>query len=361
MNAHRSKGPATGFALLAVLVLLLVLSIIASSVALVSERAVREAGQRVDEEAFRRDAFSTRETVMFLLATQRTTVAGLTVDEQMRTPDGGLRPFTEDDLDQGLSMLPVGNEIRLDGRPYAGFGRVVFALQDGRGLISPNWSPWFVRKALAEQLGADPRRWADIEALRLDFQDADELLRPNGAERRDYVRRGLPPPPDRPITTPVELRAALGWGPLLANLDDGELMRRTTITWESFLNVNTAPMENLALVPGLDAAAARRAVALRNTTPWATVWEFGDAFGVRREDVRDALFLFPNGTGTLQLWDSRGGPVHLLHWTLTGADEGGYTWRLDYDFVLPRPEGGPERAAGAVPTAPFATPVPGRR
>lgn len=347
-----------GFALLAVLVMLVVLTIIASSVALMSERAVDEARQRIERAEFERDAFSTRETVMYLLSTQRMTIGGLTVDGQMRTASGELRPFTAEDLEQGLSPLPVGNELRLDGTAYRGLGRTRFALQDGRGLLSPNWSPWFVRRQFAEAQGAEPRRWPDLEALRLDYQDADELLRINGAERREYVRRGLAPPANRPITTPLELRRMDGWGPLVADLDDAELMRTMTVTWDVYVNVNTAPERNLLNVPGVDRAAAARAVALRQSAPWTTTWSFADAFAIRRDDVRESLFLFPNGTGTLTLWSADGGPAHLMHWTLTGADEGGYPWRLDYDFPLPQPETSTGLGARPAPAPLLAAPVP---
>jgi len=362
MNSLRSKtGGQPGFALLAVLVILVILSLLASNVALVSERAVRDAKQRIERETYARDAFSTRETLLYLLATQRVTVAGLTVDEQLRTSTGELRPISTEDLEEGVSSLPVGNEIRLDGTPYRGIGRVVFALQDGRGLISANWSPWFVRKNLAEQLGSPPRAWPDLESMRLDYQDPDELTRPNGAERRDYVGLGLRPPTNRPIVTPIELRGMVGWASLLQPLDDAELMQRMTTTWDVFLNVNTAPIENLTLVPELAPASASRAIDLRQLSPWTTTWSFADTFGLRREDVRDSLFLLPNGTGTLSLWDAGGGPVDLLHWTLTGADEGGYPWRLDYDFVLPRPEESAARSARTPPTELLAAPVPDRR
>jgi DNA uptake protein ComE-like DNA-binding protein len=354
-------GTTGGFALLAVLVILLLLSMVAASVALVSERSVADAQRRVDDAAFRREAFSTRETLLYLLATQRVTVAGLTIDDQVRTPDGTLRPMLDEDLVEGLSVLPVGNEIRLDGTPYRGVGNTAFMLQDGRGLLSPNWSPWFIRSALAEDLGAEPRRWPDLEAKRLDFQDQDDLVRVNGAERRDYEQKGLPPPTNRPFATPVELRAVDGWSDLLGEWDDDMMMRRMAVTRDAYININTAPPELLRLIPGMDEASARRAAGLRNTAPWTTAWSFAGTFGIRRDDVKETLLVLPNGTGTLVIMPLNDGPAHLEHWTLTGADEQGYPWRIDYDFVLPRPEEGTARAVRPPPTDLLAAPLPDRR
>jgi len=360
MKTSKTSPREEGFALLAVLVILLVLTLLASGVALTTERAVVDMQGRIDEEAFRRDAFSTQETLAYLLATQRVTVAGLTVDDQVRDPDGRLRPMREEDLDEGLSPLPIGNEIRLDGTPYRGVGRAVFALQDGRGLLSPNWSPWFVRQAWIESLGGEPKRWPDLEARLHDYQDGDDLLRPNGAERREYAREGRPPPPNRPLATPMELRGVSGWSQLLEGMDDATLAQRMTVTRDAFVNLNTAPAENLALLPGVGLASAQRSVDLRANAPWTTTWSFAGAFGVQRDDVRESLFLFPNGTGTLTLWNNGSGPGHLVHWTLTGADEGGYPWRLDYDFLLPRPDEGAPRRVRPPPAPLFASPLPDR-
>lgn len=355
-----SQARERGFALLAVLVILLILTLLASSVALTTERAVADAQGRIDEATYERDAFSTRETLTYLLATQRVTIGGLTVDDQIREADGTLRPLTDEDIDEGISPLPVGNEIRLDGTPYRGVGSAVFALQDGRGLLSPNWSAWFMRQAWIESLGAEPRQWPDLEARLHDYQDGDDLLRPNGAERREYARLERPPPANRPLTTPLELREVAGWSPLLDSVDDATLAQRATITRETFININTAPLENLALVPGVGRASAQRAVDLRAAAPWSTAWSFASAFGVRRDDVREALFLLPNGTGTLVLRREGSGTGQLLHWTLTGADEGGYPWRLDYDFLLPRPDESASQRIRPPPSALFSAPLPDR-
>ena len=359
-TSMNSRSREEGFALLAVLVILVILALLASSVALTTERAVADMQGRIDDESFRRDAFSTQETLAYLLVTQRVTIAGLTVDDQVRDADGSLRPMSAEDIDEGVSPLPIGNEIRLDGTPYRGVGRAVFALQDGRGLLSPNWSPWFVRQAWTESLGGEPNRWPDLEARLHDYQDGDDLLRPNGAERREYTRAGRLPPANRPLTTPLELREVSGWSPLLADVDDATLAQRMTVTRDTFVNINTAPAETLALVPGVGPTSAERAVDLRANNPWTTTWSFAAAFGVRRDDVREALFLFPNGTGTLTLRNEGVGPGHLVHWTLTGADEGGYPWRLDYDFLIPRPDEGATERIRPPPTILFSAPLPDR-
>ena len=82
-TSMNSRSREEGFALLAVLVILVILALLASSVALTTERAVADMQGRIDDESFRRDAFSTQETLAYLLVTQRVTIAGLTVDDQV--------------------------------------------------------------------------------------------------------------------------------------------------------------------------------------------------------------------------------------------------------------------------------------
>jgi len=349
-----------GFALLTVIVLLTILSIIAGSVALMSERAVEDVSTRAEAWEDEKDAFSTRETLIYLLATQRMTIRGLTVDDRVRLADGQLRPMQPEDIDEGLSVLPIGNEIRLDGTPYQGLGRIVFSLQDGRGLLSPNWSPPPLREALVQSLGSPSSSWRALESKRLDFQDADDLVRADGAEAHDYLRRGLPEPANRPLLTPLELRNVAGWRDTVSVLDDETIADRMVVTWDVYVNINTAPAANLALIPGLSPRAAERAVALRDVSPWTTTWAFADTFGVSRQDIRDLLLLAPNGTGTMSLWSSRGGPRQTHHWTLTGADEGGYPWRIDYDLVLPPANGRPAARPRPAPSNLLASPVPDR-
>ena len=137
----------SGFVLVAVLALLVVLTLLASAVAVASMRAVSDAQTDIDAFNGELDMISTRDTLLFMLSTQRMTLGGLTVDDAVATSG----PSADDEDTEGLAVMPVGNEIRLDNTPYAGIGNAHFALQDGRGLLNPNMTADFMRHSLYAQ------------------------------------------------------------------------------------------------------------------------------------------------------------------------------------------------------------------
>lgn len=325
-----------GFILVVVLVALVVLSLLAGAVAVSSARAVREAQAEV--EAFEEEVagIGTRDTLLYLLATQRQTVGGMTLDDQVVLVAGQATAFPPEDGDAPLSTLPIGNEVKLDSTPYEGLGPVRFALQDDAGLFSINWSTTF-RPGLFDLLGVPVGARDALEAKRLDYQDADALHRLGGAEAPQYREAGLPPPSNRTLVTPLELRNVPGWREALAPFDDAEVMRLLTAARSVVLNANTATELSLRVLPGVDEATAQRIVALRRQQPFMLERRFTREFQLPVDEMAP-IGLLAVGYGTLALWHNAGGPVSLLHWTLTPIDEGGRPWRLDYEITLPRDE-----------------------
>lgn len=334
-NARRERG----FVLVAVLVALVVITLLASAVALVSERAMAEA--QADVGAFEGEIATTgtRDTVLYLLNTQRQTFGGLTVDQQVVWSVGqatASRP-TDNDFDDAISLLPIGNEIRLDGTPYLGLGGARFALQDDAGLFSPNWTFPHYRPGFFSLLKVSAEEWNGMEVKRLDYQDPDSLYRLGGAEADEYRGKKLPPPTNRTLVTPLEARRILGWGDALKSRDDASVMSLLTAARTVMVNVNTAPAEVLRTLPGVDEAMAMRMVALRDKLPYMLTWQFLQTFNLPL-DEEQPIGLLAVGYGTLKLWHNGVGPVRLVHWTLTPIDEGGRPWRLDYEIALPRDE-----------------------
>lgn len=322
--------------LVAVLVALVVLTLLASAVAVVSERAVAEA--HADANAFDGEiaAVGTRDSVLYLLSTQRQTYGGLTVDQQVVWSVGqatAIRP--DDDFGDATNFLPIGNEIKLDGTPYKGLGSVRFALQDDAGRFSPNWSFPMYRAGFLTMLGVPADAWDRLDACLLDYQDPDDLYRLNGAERKQYKEQGRPGPANRTLLTPLELRRVMGWDKALAKLDDAKVMDLLTVARTVNINVNTAAPETLRSLPGVDATTAQRIVDLRQKLPHMLAWQFIQTFNLPMDETQP-LGLLAVGYGTLKLWHNVGGAVRMIHWTLTPTDEGGRPWRLDYEIVLPR-------------------------
>lgn len=361
MSRTETRGQ-DGFVLVAVLVALVIVTILASAVAVVSERALAEA--RADDLDFQAELAmtGTRDTLLYLLNTQRQTFGGLTVDEQIVWSAGQATAIRAggDELDEGPPLLPVGNEIRLDGTAYQGLDGVVFALQDDAGLFSPNWSYDYFRPGFFSLLGVPPEQWAGLEAKRLDYQDPDSLHRLGGGEAAQYRERDLPPPSNHVLLTPLETRSVLGWNQALADRDDASIMSLLTASRTVFVNVNTAPAEVLRTIPGVDADTAERIVTLRETQPFMLEWAFRQAFNLPLGPDQPVGMLAV-GYGTLKLWHNEGGPVRLVHWTLTPVDEGGRPWRLDYEITLPRDDASDPALVRPTQTPLFAQPVPAGR
>jgi general secretion pathway protein K len=345
---------ARGFVLVLVLAMLVILSILAGTVAAVSQRLRDQELDRKRLEDAEIDLASTKATLVYLLLTQRMTFGGLTVDERM--------VLTEDEQamqggsDRPISLFPVGNEIALDGRAYAGLGSTAFALQDDRGLLGVNWTlPQFMERWWA-QLDYTTTPAPTLANLLLDYQDEDDLYRLNSAERRDYLREGRAPPLNLPLATPLELRLVKGWDKALAGLDDDRLLRTLTVARMPAINVNTAPVEVLQVLPGIDAGTAERIVARRALAPFTHLSAFhGFIGGVVAEE--DRLSLYPSDSGTMRLWAPLGGGVHTVHWTLTPWDDGGRPWREDYGLTLPQDPGNTVQALARPAAALLAKPL----
>ena len=321
----------SGFVLVAVLALLVVLTLLASAVAVASMRAVSDAQTDIDAFNGELDMISTRDTLLFMLSTQRMTLGGLTVDDAVATSG----PSADDEDTEGLAVMPVGNEIRLDNTPYAGIGNAHFALQDGRGLLNPNMTADFMRHSLYAQQSIPSEDWAGLDAKRLDYQDPDSLNRLGGAEAKEYIAAGLPAPTNRVVATPLEYRRILGWDKVLGKMNDDQLLGMMSVDRNISINLNSAPASVIAMIPGMDSAQAERLVALRAQAPFVSLGQVRQTFPIS-PIADEAMTLFSSNSGNLSLWDKRLGRQRLSHWAMTPYDYGGRPWRINYEVTLPR-------------------------
>lgn len=350
---HRSAHAPRGFVLIAVLAVLVILSILGATIGVITQRLRDE--QLLRQRQLREEIAmaSTRATVIYLLNSQRMTFGGLTVDSQVVLKAEELREQQAGETP--VSYWPVGNELALDGTAFEGLNGTRFALQDDRGRLAVNWtSPVLLENFLTA--GQQPARpIGSLVNLLQDYQDPDDLYRLNSAERQQYLRENLPPPTNRTLVTPQELRRVMGWDKALAPISDSDLNDALSVGRGVVINVNTAPASVLRTLPGVDRSMADRVVAARSLTPFVHIIEFYTLLGLSPVD-EDFLSLYPLDSGTLKLWPAEGGTVQVLHWTLTPFDEGGRPWREDYEFILPGDERTTEGSARPVEAKVFAQP-----
>ena len=192
------------------------------------------------------------------------------------------------------------NAWKADGQPHAwneGEVAVTAAAFDESARIDLNTAADPLLKGLLQNVGgldADTAQQV-LEAI-LDWRDADELRRPNGAEAADYRAAGSKQvPTNAPFESVGELRRVLGvTGSVMARLADSV----TVYSRQRGINTATAARVVLLAVPGatpelVDAFIAARAEALANglpVPPFAPAQGFaGGASPVWRISVRARL------------------------------------------------------------------------
>jgi len=335
----RRPVPADGFVLVLVLAMLVVLSLLAGSIAGVTARLRDQAQFRETRLRDSIDIASTRATVLYLLNTQRMTIGGLTVDHSVSFGENGIRPIeSAEDL---MSSLPIGNEIALDGRTYQGLRSIRFSLQDEQGLFGVNWSPSSDLQRLLAQAKFPTKIPPDTLINRLmDYQDPDDLYRLNSMEADGYRSAGLPPPSNRKLATPMELARVAGWSEALGFLSPAELSDTVSLEDTAAININTAPARVLLTIEGLNPELVQRILARRKVQPFLTERAFSEFLGMRTS-AEGGVAVYPAPSGTLKLWSANGGQVGLVHWTLTTLEDGQPPWREDYELIQSqyRPEG----------------------
>lgn len=165
------------------------------------------------------------------------------------TPAQRVLAFTTADREFAqLREVPLG-----DGR----FGVVLTNLS---GRLDLNQAEPEVLVGLFSQFTSSAAAGAAVDALQ-DWRDADDLVRPQGAESDAYVRAGSAyVPPNAPFTRVDELNRVRGIGEALALA----VAPYVTVNGDLLIDVNAAPETVLAAVPGIGPTGARTLVSQRS-------------------------------------------------------------------------------------------------
>jgi general secretion pathway protein K len=201
-------------------------------------------------------------------------------------------------------MYPPVRQLELPGPPdpldlgivrgTSGDGEYEVEIQDESGKINVNFVMEDQLKALMEVLGiGTPDADIIVDSI-MDWRDADNLRRANGAED-DYYQTLNPPykAKNGRIDTVEELLLVRGvskeyfYG-RMQKMPDGPLVHRPGL-WNCFtvyamntnrINVNFAPIEVLMSIPDMSAQAAQMIYEKRKTKPFASIDEINRALPV---------------------------------------------------------------------------------
>jgi len=189
----------------------------------------------------------------------------------------------------GLGELP--NVVALDGRQYRLGKQVVVSLQDLRGLVALNGFQLsgFGRERMERLLatyGIDAQQASILNDALLDYRDADDLRRLNGAEKEDYARAGHPDQiRNGNLLTPGELGRVFGWRDAKKLWGDDPITNHVSVARVSTFNPNTADWRALVAMGGISEDMAKSLIKSRGAgevldiSPLVYSGSLGDPFG----------------------------------------------------------------------------------
>ncbi len=160
---------------------------------------------------------------------------------------------------------PAAREaLCIDGTPFEfalGESSVEIAIRDEGGRIDLNEAPAALLAGLFEGAVEEPDEARTLSDAVLDWRDGDSQRRPFGAERADYTRAGLDyGPRDGPFVAVEELRLVKG---VSAAVFARIAPLITVYSHLAGIDGGLAEAGTLQALPGVDAAAAERHMALR--------------------------------------------------------------------------------------------------
>jgi general secretion pathway protein K len=180
-------------------------------------------------------------------------------------------------------LAPVGDTL-LPARTTRTAGMEVRStVLDVRARLHVNRATEAELAALGEAVGLSRVEAASFAARVLDWRDPDDMPRPGGAERAEYAAaRVAARPSNAPFDDVAEVADVFGVTPGLQR----RLARLLTTAGDARINVNSAPVEVLRTMPGVDGQAARALAERRAASPFGSVY---DVMGALPEPARATL------------------------------------------------------------------------
>jgi len=217
----------------------------------------------------------------------------------------------------GLGNPPAA--VALDGRTYRA-GNTLVQLQDSRGLFNLNVFGDEQMQRFLATLGVPAEQRAGLIDTLRDYTDADDLRRLNGAESSQYKERGLPPPTNATMMSPIELRNIIGWRdtPMLWQ-KSVQLLDLVNTDIEPGINPNTAPWQVLTALPGVTQDIAKAIIERRNIAP-VGLDLLDKMLGTQVDTALGLAAAFPSGTVRMSL--SVSGLPWVLLYNLTVTPNG---------------------------------------
>ena len=230
----------------------------------------------------------------------------------------------------GLGNPPVA--VALDGRPYR-TGATLVQLQDGQGLFNLSAFGDDQMQRFLATLGVPAEQRASLIDTLRDYTDADDLRRLNGAESSQYKERGLLPPTNAALMSPIELRQIIGWRdtPVLWQ-QSAQLLDLVNTDARAGINPNTAPWQVLTSLPGVTKDIAKAIIDRRNIAP-VSVALLDQMLGTQMDGAMVLATASPSGT--VRVSQSASGLPWVLRYNLVLTPDGlSAPWTVQHFYRL---------------------------
>ncbi len=304
----------SGFILAATIILLAVITIAASIFALWVERKIGDAAASQMETQLARDRFSTFNTLLYILSTGQMENRGVRF------------PAADDTAAIGKKFL-----LRLNNRPYKGYGDIIFTIQDEAGLLGINTPDPVKWDTFLGQFNIPRERRSALLAKLLDYIDPNDSFHLNGAERPHYKRRGRTGPPNRQLYTSWELKNVLDWDqPELWK--DNRLPRLTTTHFSGPISLQSASREILQTLPELTRQEVATIISLRQNYRIATLRQLEKILDRKLPALDMAILFTPSLQQRITFYSDKNNRAEEFHIKLTPFGPHGVPWRIDSNF-----------------------------
>jgi general secretion pathway protein K len=282
--------------------------------------------RRAKVEAFRTSE-EARATALYWFSTRYMSHRGIELLSGIDLANATMRdPFS--------APLRGSTYLALDDRPYR-FGDVIIHLQDARGLLNLNTgSDADLYQLLGDNGVAAMDREPMIAKLH-DYIEPGPFKRLNGAKARDYLAAGMQPPTGHKLQTPWELRHVMSWDKLDPDgFGRSPFYEATTTVVTAGLNLNTAPRQVIALLPGINDAGITRVITARQKKPFLSTADIEAQTGVAIPPLDLGYFFLPLNSVRISI-TVPGDPlerVMSIHLTPAAFEQ---PWQIDYVFDIP--------------------------
>lgn len=328
-RARPAPTRSQGFALIAVLGLLMVLSLVAAFIADYAEQRLEQTFQLRQQLQGQLDQDASLATLLHIVAT-RPLLQNAYLLRTPPAPADTFDPFSRTLPDLDITQHP---HLGVDGRRYRGTGQSTFALQDEGSLLSllaPDRERWI---QLFAQHGLTPQQAERFLDQLQDYTDQDDLRRVNGATSSDYLSQGLAAPPQRLMISPGQVFNLLDSSALHDQLL--AMLPMATARSGQLHNINTAPAAVLQTIPGIDETLAEALARERRSRPFSDLADANQRLG--RIIPLDPLATPSQASPYLRitLWPAASDCRQPLWVGLSSTPTSRLTpWEIDYIFTL---------------------------